>query len=257
MHRDNFFTTGNTAVDGKQDIEKDTEFCAEETRERSVDAAGLMATNTDVDLIDFAEGEEQEIDKSSEQDLLREFSERMDEVVMKEAINAKNDTVESRTVNYSYVNDLDESEVGEILDKIQLSEFKEVFKREQINGALLSCLDIDTLISLGMNRFQAIKVVDYVQRWCQCEDEPSDDPNDCNHWTSRDVFDRMNEINLKSVAEFCMQHQVDGKLLESIIDNDGFDCLKTEYLVTLNTLHQRKVEKYVKHGWRPDASLKR
>ena len=158
--------------------------------------------------------------------------------------------------NSSHLNGLDENGVGDILDEIQLSEFKEIFKSEQINGSLLVGLDIETLQSLGLNTFQAIKVVDYVERVNQSDINESDVSN-CGQWTTAEVRDRMNEINLSSLAEFCINNHVDGRLLESIIDKNGFDSLRTDYSVSLNTLHQTKVVRYVKQNWRPDVSLKR
>ena len=165
------------------------------------------------------------------------------------------------------VDDLDEDGVGKILDEIQLSDFKDIFKGEQINGALLAGLDIETLISLGLNTFEAIKVVTYVQGWRPNEDDANEaNANEANAteanvpavlWSTKDVFVRMQEINLKSLAEFCIKNQVDGKLLESVIDNEGFECLKTDYSVQINKLHERKIIKYVKQGWRPDSTLKR
>jgi len=151
--------------------------------------------------------------------------------------------------NSSHLNGLDENGVGDILDEIQLSEFKEIFKSEQINGSLLVGLDIETLQSLGLNTFQAIKVVDYVERVNQSDINESDVSN-CGQWTTAEVRDRMNEINLSSLAEFCINNHVDGRLLESIIDKNGFDSLRTDYSVSLNTLHQTKVVRYVKQNWR-------
>ena len=200
--------------------------------------------------------------KEENMELTRAIESRKDESLEQESsvensMESKNSVDGQLTLSCSLLNELDENGVGDILDKIQLSEFKEIFKSEQINGSFLDALDIGTLQSLGMNTFQAIKVLDYVERVNQSDTNESEDVSSCGQWTTAEVFDRMNEINLSSLAEFCMKNRVDGRLLESIIDKNGFDSLRTDYKVNLNALHETKVVRYVKQNWRPDVSLKR
>ena len=146
-----------------------------------------------------------------------------------------------------------EDDVGNMLDEIQLSDFKEIFKDEQINGALLEGLDIETLNDLGLNQFQAVKLLDYVKGWRPNED-CGGDSNDPDSWTTEDVFKRLDEINLKLMAVFCAQNQVDGKLLQSLIDSQSLECLTQIYSVGLNKFNTNKLIRYVKQGWRPDTS---
>ena len=237
-------------------VVSDTDKCAEEIKRTGVEAEGLNVTNTEETKIDKNRKLEQQKNMSLEELLTLDILAGESEVAKIDNIDYNDGDGNYQVDNHSYINELDEDGVGEILDEIQLSEFRDIFKKEQVNGALLISLDIKTLVSLGMNTFQSVKVVDYVQRRSENEAEASD-ANECARWSTRDVFDRMNDINLKSFAEFCVNNQVDGKLLRSIIDNNVFDCIRSDYSVALNHLHQMKVERYLKQGWRPDASLKR
>lgn len=234
----------------------DADSCAEEIERTDVKAEGLKANKTEEIKIGKNGKLGQQTNMSSEELLRVDFVAGECEAARNDNIQDNNGNVKHQIDNHLYINDLDEDGVGEILDKIHLSEFRDIFKKEQVNGALLIGLDIETLVSLGLNKFQSVKVIDYVQRQSENEAETSE-AVECSQWSTRDVFDRMSDINLKSFAEFCLENQVDGKLLRSIIYNSAFDCLRSDYAVSLKPLHQRKVERYVKEGWRPDASLKR
>ena len=153
---------------------------------------------------------------------------------------------------------VEENEEGvcQILDDLKLSQFKEVFQSEQINGSLLDTLNDETLIDLGLDKFQATKLLAYVRGWRPDENEATgkDEPI---FWTVNDVMANMELINLKSLAVFCHENQVDGKLMEIMIDEGVLECLRTDYDIKLRKLEETKLIKFVKKGWRPDSSLKK
>ena len=151
---------------------------------------------------------------------------------------------------------VEENEEGvcQILDDLKLSQFKEIFQSEQINGSLLDTLNDETLTDLGLDKFQATKLVAYVRGWRPDENKATgkDEPI---FWTVNDVMVNMDLINLKALAVFCYENQVDGKLLEIMIDEGVLECLRTDYDIKLRKLEETKLIKFVKKGWRPDSSL--
>lgn len=153
---------------------------------------------------------------------------------------------------------VEESEEGvcKILDALKLSQFKEIFQDEQINGALLDTLNAETLVDLGLDKFQATKLLAYIRGWRPDESEATGEDEPI-FWTVNDVIANMELINLKTLAVFCHENQVDGKLLEIVIDEGALECLRTDYDIKLRKLEEMKLTKFVKTGWRPDSTLKK
>ena len=55
--------------------------------------------------------------------------------------------------------------VAELLSKHRLGAFAETFKEEEIDGNMLIELDLDSLKDLGLNNFQAKKLMLLIQGW--------------------------------------------------------------------------------------------
>ena len=163
-------------------------------------------------------------------------------------------------------------ELASILDKLQLESFSEAFKEMQIDGQLIESIEESELVSdLEMSLFQARKLMLYIRGWkpdceslsmatdnkgSQIDNKRNQNDNTGNQeapesWKEAEVCKRMKTINLNSFAEFCAENQVNGELLEKIIDKKSLASIKDEHKVTLSRIEERKLFNYVMNGWRP------
>ena len=156
-----------------------------------------------------------------------------------------------------------------ILDKLQLGEFKENFISNQIDGELLIDIKDEDLVSdLEMTLFQARKLSLYMRGWKpdeersdyheqiqneghvpQTSEEETDKPVEA--WLVEEVCKRMLSIKLSSFADFCKENQVNGSLLKGILDHDVIDSIRTDHNIKFSRIEERKLINYVTKGWRP------
>ena len=152
-----------------------------------------------------------------------------------------------------------ESQVCELLDYLMLSDFKKTFKSNQINGELLTCLSLNTLVQdLEMSRFQAMKLNKYIHGWrpkASDTTEVCSDIQDPTGWSVHQVYTKMKSLNLESLAEFCRANQVDGNLMNSILHEDILQCIMNEHNVKMSEVEQIKLFSFVMKNWR-SAKLK-
>eukprot|EP00795_Rhopilema_esculentum_P007599 gene7599-13406_t len=160
---------------------------------------------------------------------------------------------------------LEKSVIGicEILEKLCLAEFKELFIDTQIDGELLGDINEADLVSdVEMSLFQARKLYLYIRGWQLDEevmsfnaDESQSDGEmaheDPEKWTVKDVFERMKSLKLSSFAEFCSEQQVNGTLLTKILDEEMLESVRKDHGVSLRRIEEKKLNNYVLKGWRP------
>ncbi len=150
-----------------------------------------------------------------------------------------------------------EEGISNILDKLKLSEFKETFQENQINGELIVDIEEKEFVDdLGLTLFQAKKLRFYVRGW-RVFDSEATGANEPDDWSVQDVYNRMNSVNLKSLASFCLENQIDGKLLNELMDESVLQCLREAHDVKLGSFEEKKLKRFVKGGWRPDSSMKK
>ena len=163
-------------------------------------------------------------------------------------------------------------EIASILDKLQLGSFSGAFKEMQIDGQLLESIEESELVSdIEMSLFQARKLMLYMRGWkpdCESLSLTTDSKGGQNDntgnqndntgnqeapesWKEAEVCKRMKTINLNSFAEFCAENQVNGELLEKIIDKESLASIKDGHKVKLSRIEERKLFNYVMNGWRP------
>ena len=163
--------------------------------------------------------------------------------------------------------------ICDMLDNLQLGQFKESFILNQIDGELLADISEKELVSdLGMTLFQARKLCLYKRGWKpdeersdyhekienedhvpQTSEEETDKPVDT--WIVGEVCKRMMSIMLSSFADFCKENQVNGSLLKGILDHDVIDSIRTDHNVMLSGIEEKKLIRYVTKGWRPESTI--
>eukprot|EP00112_Aurelia_sp_Birch-Aquarium-sp1_P007052 Seg1770.6 transcript_id=Seg1770.6/GoldUCD/mRNA.D3Y31 product="hypothetical protein" protein_id=Seg1770.6/GoldUCD/D3Y31 len=166
--------------------------------------------------------------------------------------------------------DKDAEEFASILAKLKLESFSEAFKEMQIDGQLMESIEESELVGdFEMSLFQARKLMLYVRGWkpdCgslsaatnsnQNDNRGNQSDNKGNQeapatWKEAEVYKRMKTIKLNSFAEFCVENQVNGELLEKIIDKESLASIKEGHDVKLSRIEERKLYNYVMNGWRP------
>ena len=162
------------------------------------------------------------------------------------------------------IKSLNEAAVGVLLDWLQLSEFKDTFQQNQINGKLLLELEIyDFVNDIKLSLFQARKIMKYINGW-----RPESHTNQPTHlsrrnslnprdWSVNDVLLHMTTINLTEFGHFCSKNQVNGDLLLDILDNETLESIKNKHDVKMTNLEAKKILNFVVKGWRPDNSPKK
>ena len=150
---------------------------------------------------------------------------------------------------------LETSVIGicEILEKLQLAEFKELFIDTQIDGELLGDINEADLVSdVEMSLFQARKLYLYIRGWQLDEevmsfnaDESQSDggmaQENPEKWTVKDVFERMKSLKLNSFAEFCSEQQVNGTLLTKILDEELLESVRKDHGVSLKRIEEKRL----------------
>lgn len=164
--------------------------------------------------------------------------------------------------------------ICDILDKLQLGDYRGAFIDQQIDGELLNDIPEGELVSdINMTLFEAKKLCLYMRGW-----KPDDERTDYNEFTNErgdvslqesdkaksndgvdtwfvsDVSRRMRSIKLDSFADFCEGNQVNGSLLAKMLDNDVLESVRKDHHVSLLKIEQRKLFNYVRTGWRPKST---
>ena len=153
--------------------------------------------------------------------------------------------------------------ICDVLEKLQLGEFKDAFIDMQIDGELLGDITEQDLVSdFSMTMFQAKKLCVYMEGWRPDEEcEPLNEyieseaarGSDAAKWRVSDVCERMKEIRLPGFADFCSENQVNGSLLKLILGKDVLDSVRNDHHVSLSNIEAKKLIKCVTARWRPNS----
>ena len=169
-----------------------------------------------------------------------------------------------RVASMEEIRGLSEEGVTLILETLKLSDFKETFRKNQINGELLLCLDQDELVSeLKLSLFQAKKLISYVRGWRpQCNNPQSSEPSrrislNPKNWSENDVYTHLKTINLADLGDFLHLNQVNGELLLNILDKETLLSLQIDHAIKMTSLESKKLLNFVVNGWRPDSLQKK
>ena len=141
-------------------------------------------------------------------------------------------------------------QVGAMLKEIQLNRFVAEFRKQMVNGRLLLniigqpqfCRD------LQLTHFEQRKLYKYIHGWrpntsdlsrAQVEEANTDD------WSIKNVFNQMKTINLRVFGTFCAEHQVDGNLLQDLLDNNVINTLRVDHGVHLSIVEYERLKGFV------------
>ena len=157
----------------------------------------------------------------------------------------------------------DEEGVCMILDKLNLSDYQEIFRDTQINGEFLVELEEDDFVrDLGMTKFQARKLVKFVNGWRpdQLKDlttfkDTANSLDPCD-WSSSDVMGHLKMLNLQAFSDFCQENQINGQLLKEILDKEMLQHIREHYGIKISILEEKKLQNFVLKAWRPDKFRK-
>ena len=157
----------------------------------------------------------------------------------------------------------DEEGVCMILDNLNLLDYQEIFRNTQINGEFLVELEEDDFVrDLGMTKFQARKLVKYVNGWRpdQLKDLTSfkDTANSLDpcDWSSSDVMNHLKMLNFQAFSDFCQENQINGQLLKEILDKEMMQHIREHYGIKISILEEKKLQNFVLKAWRPDKFRK-
>ena len=156
--------------------------------------------------------------------------------------------------------------ICEILKQLQMEDYVDDFIDNQIDGELLIDIKEDDLqVDINMTLFEARKICTYRTGWrpdeCSNDLTPSLSGGDgkqdaggvdvpAESWRVGQVCDRMKTIRLHSFAEFCKKNQVNGSLLEKLLDRDVLNSIRKDYNISLSNIEETKLKNYVIKGWR-------
>ena len=163
--------------------------------------------------------------------------------------------------------------IGEVLQIIGLIKHEEEMTTNQVDFSLLLDLaEEDLICDIGMTRFEARKLLLYVQNRWRPDGCAGTDPEgvrkgvgeegidteievgvtEVKKWTCEVVSTNMaEEIKLANFARFCIENQVNGKLLINILDKEMLQSIREDYGVTLSKIEEAKLNRFVLKGWRP------
>ncbi|XP_057307206.1 uncharacterized protein LOC130645283 [Hydractinia symbiolongicarpus] len=138
-------------------------------------------------------------------------------------------------------------QVLSLVGKLKLSKYIPKFKKEMINGKMLTDLDeSDSVNTLGLTKFEARKLHKFIRGWRPSTKHDVDTRLcDVRSWSTNNVRQELKEINLLSFATFSMENDVDGTLLLDLIENNYIESLSQDG-VRLNSIEMKRLKKYIK-----------
>lgn len=138
-------------------------------------------------------------------------------------------------------------QVLSLVRKLKLSKYIPKFKKEMINGKMLTDLDeSDSVNTLGLTKFEARKLHKFIRGWRPSTKHDVDTKLcDVRSWSTNNVRQELKEINLLSFGTFSMEHDVDGTLLLDLIEHNYIESLSQDG-VRLNSIEMKRLKKYIK-----------
>ena len=130
---------------------------------------------------------------------------------------------------------LELSGVIKLLQKLNLSRHKSIFKDHIVTGTLLIDSSEETFIEMGTTKFEARKLYKYIRGWRPKEGFSFSDNNGClENFSVDNIFIMLQRINLPTLATFCKENLVDGLFLRDLVESGYIPkVLKEEYSINL------------------------
>eukprot|EP00795_Rhopilema_esculentum_P014148 gene14148-5149_t len=152
-------------------------------------------------------------------------------------------------------------DICQVLKILKLSAYEEKMSQMQVDVTLLHDLFEDDLIQdIGMLRFEANKLLAYVKEGWRPDNKDLVAKNsttcskDVESWTCYEVgFFLGREIKMTKFANFCTKHQVNGKLLLKILQQEILESIIEDFNLDISKIQKIKLRKYVLDGWRPNV----
>ena len=152
-------------------------------------------------------------------------------------------------------------DICQVLKLLKLSAYEEKMSLMQVDVTLLHDLIEDDLIQdIGMLRFEANKLLAYVKEGWRPDDKDlvvknsSSCSKEVENWTCHEVGSFLGrEIKMTKFADFCTKHQVNGKLLVKIVQQDIVESIFEDFNLDISNIQKIKLRKYVLDGWRPNV----
>ena len=141
-------------------------------------------------------------------------------------------------------------EIGSMLKKIQLQQFRAEFGKHMINGKLLLKLIDQPKFreDMKLKKFEMRKLYKYVHGWRPKKtDLPSTAIKHANvrEWSIANVLNQMEAINLKEFGKFCTKHYIDGALLTDLIDNNLIISLEQDYGLRFSITEYERLKGFI------------
>ena len=135
-------------------------------------------------------------------------------------------------------------DVIELLQKLNLSRHKKIFKDHIVTGTLLKDSDEETFTEMGTTKFEARKLYKYIRGWRPKETSSFSDNNGClENFSIHDIFIKLQDINLPILATFCKENLVDGFFLRDLVESGYIPkVLKEEYNINLMDIEFRRLK---------------
>ena len=135
-------------------------------------------------------------------------------------------------------------DVIKLLQKLNLSRHKNIFKDHIVTGTLLIDSNEETFIEMGTTKFEARKLYKYIRGWRPKERSPfSDNNGSLEHFSVHDIFIMLQYINLPILAKFCKENLVDGFFLRDLVQSGYIPkVLKEEYNINLMDIEFRRLK---------------
>eukprot|EP00112_Aurelia_sp_Birch-Aquarium-sp1_P006758 Seg1739.8 transcript_id=Seg1739.8/GoldUCD/mRNA.D3Y31 product="hypothetical protein" protein_id=Seg1739.8/GoldUCD/D3Y31 len=203
--------------------------------------------------LDGTEGRQGEVNTSSEVGQVSLTQVSLDQVSLED----KEDSVVNETST-------GKESISDVLQVIALNKYEEEMTTNQIDlDLLLDLAEEDLMSEIGMTRFEARKLLLYVQnRWrpdgyavtgtVVGAKEEAGQVVEAEKWTCEVVSVKMaEEIKLTDFARFCIENQINGKLLINILDKNMLQSIREDYGVSLSKIAEAKLNGFVFKGWRP------
>ena len=155
--------------------------------------------------------------------------------------------------------DAETGELHTILEAMNLGAYEEKLSLSQVDVVLLADLEEDDLVKdIEMKKFEARKLLMYVKEGWRPDLQAKEDFNidkgneDPEKWSNFEVEMKMRDgIKLQDFAKFCLENQVDGKLLLKILEKDMIQSIRDDFGIRMTKIEETKLNKFLLQGWRP------
>ena len=135
-------------------------------------------------------------------------------------------------------------DVIELLQKLNLSRHKNIFKDHLVTGTLLIDSNEETFTQMGTTQLEARKLYKYIRGW-RPKERSSFSGNNVflENFSFHDISIILQRINLPILATFCKENLIDGFFLRDLVESGYIPkVLKEEYNIHLMDIEFRRLK---------------